>query len=213
MHIGAGGIIGLVKAMLDRLDDDLAGMHPDADLQIRIVDPLDAVLHGDSGKATAHGVIFVRLRRAEQRHDAVALRLVDDAVIAEHGFVHELEDGLQPLHAEFGITEGVHQSGRVADVRKQYRQTLALSALGGERLEDILPGRLSLPCDGLTQHAAAMPAKPTRWSVEVAAGLACEPESRATRFTVLVSRFVLTTAMQTLHRWSLMPDGCSPMPN
>src|SRR5581483_9323327 len=148
-----------------------------------------------------------------QRHDAVALRLVDDAVIAEHGFVHELEDGLQPLHAEFGITEGVHQSGRVADVRKQYRQTLALSALGGERLEDILPGRLSLPCDGLTQHAAAMPAKPTRWSVEVAAGLACEPESRATRFTVLVSRFVLTTAMQTLHRWSLMPDGCSPMPN
>ena len=199
MNIGARGIIGLVETVLDRLNDDLAGVNTDTNLQIRIADPLDALLHGQGGEATANGVILVRLRRAEQRHDAIALRFVDDAVVAKHGLIHEVEDGLQPPQAEFGIAQAVDQSGRIANVRKQYGQALALAALGVERLENVLAGRVSLSCDGLTQPGAAVSAEPARCSVKVSTGLACDPERGATPFAILVSRLVLTTAAQTLH--------------
>jgi hypothetical protein len=49
--------------------------------------------HG--GAARADGVIFVRERRAEQRHDAVAHHLVHRAFVAMHGFHHPLEDGIE----------------------------------------------------------------------------------------------------------------------
>src|SRR5262249_18318186 len=190
---------GLVKPVLDRLDHDLAGVHADADLQIGVADALDAVLHGERRETAADRVILMRLRCAEQRHHSVALRLVDDAVVADDGLVHELEDGLQTLHAEFGIAQAVHQAGRVTDVGKQYGQTLALPALGVKRLQNILPGRIGIRCDGLAQRRAAVPAEPARGSIDVAAGLACDRERRATAFAVLVGRPVLTTAALTLH--------------
>ena len=37
MHRHSGGVVHLIQAALDRLDDDLAGMQTDANLQIRIV--------------------------------------------------------------------------------------------------------------------------------------------------------------------------------
>ena len=150
MHIGARRVIGLIQAVLNRLDDDLAGMNADADLQIRIADAFDAFLHGESSETTADGVILVRLRGAEQRHDAVALRLVDDAVVADHGLVHGIEDGLQPLHADFGIAKQVHQPGRVADISKQYRQALALAALGAQQPQRFQQGKL----DGMARLQA-----------------------------------------------------------
>ena len=46
MHIYAGRVIGLIDAILDNLNDDLTGVETYADLQARIMEPRDRVLHG-----------------------------------------------------------------------------------------------------------------------------------------------------------------------
>jgi len=50
--------------------------------------PLDPLLHAQRRVARPHGVIFVSEGSAEQRHDAVARRLVDSALIVMNGFHH-----------------------------------------------------------------------------------------------------------------------------
>ena len=57
----------------------------------------DRLLHGQGGVAGAHGVVLVRERGAEERHDAVAHDLVDGALVAVHRLHHALEDGVQEL--------------------------------------------------------------------------------------------------------------------
>ena len=107
MHICPCGIIGLVNAVLYRLNDNLAGMNANPDLQIRIVEACDPILHSKRREAAANSVILMRLGGAKQRHDAVALRFVDDAVITNNGFIHEVENWPQALHTRFGIAQAI----------------------------------------------------------------------------------------------------------
>ena len=53
----------------------------------------------------------MRLRRAKQRHDSVALYLVDDAVVAMNGILHEVEHRLETPHRQLGIAEAIDQAG------------------------------------------------------------------------------------------------------
>ena len=83
-------------------------------------------------------MILVRLRRAEQRHDAVALNLVDDAVVAMNGILHEVEHRLQAPHRQFRIAKTIDQARRISDIRKQQRLGFALAAFGAQRAEKTL---------------------------------------------------------------------------
>ena len=73
VHICARGIIGLVNSVLYRLNNDFAGMNANADLQIRIAEASDPILHCQRREAATDCVILMRLRGAKQRHDPVAL--------------------------------------------------------------------------------------------------------------------------------------------
>jgi hypothetical protein len=94
----------------------------------------------------AHGVIFVRERRTEQSHDAIAGELVDGAFIPMHLLRQDLE---APVH------EGMHvlrierpgQRAEPHDVRKQHCDLLALAFQGAAHGQDLVgqvPRRVGL---------------------------------------------------------------------
>ena len=69
----------------------------------------------------------MRSRRAEERHHAVALRLSDDTVVTMNRILHEIENGLETPHAEFGIAQAVNQACRIPDIGKEQREVFAFS--------------------------------------------------------------------------------------
>ena len=50
-----------------------------------------ALLHAEGGVARAHGVFFVRDRRAKEGHDSIAHHLVDRALVVVHRLDHALQ--------------------------------------------------------------------------------------------------------------------------
>jgi hypothetical protein len=111
VDIRARGIIGLVNSVLYRLNNDFTGVNANADLQIRIAEACYPVLHCQRRKATTDSVILMRLRRTEQCHDSIALGFVDDAIVTNNGFIHEIENGLQASHPQFGIAQTIDKAG------------------------------------------------------------------------------------------------------
>jgi len=140
MHIRARRIVGLVHAVFDDLDDDLADVKPHAYLQVLIEKTRDRVLHRQCAQAATNRMILVRHGSPEQRHDAVALHLVDDALITMDGILHEVQHRIEALHRKLGITKAVDQPRRIADVGKQHGQALALATLAAQTLQRALGG-------------------------------------------------------------------------
>ena len=117
----------------DTADHDLPGIDPNANLDgypvrgehLLGVAP-DGILHAQGRVASSHGVVLLRKRRTEQRHDAIAHHLVDGAVVVVHGlhhaFDHRLEQGARLLRIAFG--EQLH---RALQVSEQDRNLLSLA--------------------------------------------------------------------------------------
>ena len=68
-------------------DDDLSGVDADANRR-RVLDFPNVLDHGQRRTAGPDRMILLRNRRTEQRHDAVALQLVDRPFKAGHRFAH-----------------------------------------------------------------------------------------------------------------------------
>jgi hypothetical protein len=121
-------------------------------------------------------------------------------VIAMHRFHHQVDRGLQPLHAGFGIAEAVDQAGRVSDVREQDREMLALAALGCKGLQDTLR-RLSRRRRrrGHRERIAAMSAEVAVAAADPPAAVTCNPKSGSAVLAKLVTELVLMTAIEELH--------------
>jgi hypothetical protein len=111
VNIRSRGIIGLVNSVLYRLNNDFTGVNANADLQIRIAEACYLILHCQRREAATDCVILVRLRRAKQSHDSIALGFVDDAIVTNNGFIHEIENGLQASHPQFGIAQTINKAG------------------------------------------------------------------------------------------------------
>jgi hypothetical protein len=128
----------------DRSDDDVARVeaHPDLDRHPVGLEDLARVageggLHPERGIAGAHGVILMRDRRAEQRHDPIAHDLVHRALVPVHGFHHQLEHGVEDLPRLLGVAVG-EQLHRTLEVGEEHRDLLALAFERGLRGEDPL---------------------------------------------------------------------------
>ncbi len=125
-------------------DDYLARVQPDADLDgdaMRAEDtgrvPPHALLHAEGSVTGADGVIFLRDRRAEQRHDAVAHHLVDGPLVAVDGLHHAFQDGVEKLASLLGIAVG-EQLHRALEVGEEDRDLLTLAFQGCLRGKDLL---------------------------------------------------------------------------
>ena len=78
----------------------------------------------------ALGVVLVRDRRAEERHDAVAGELVDRALEAVHAVGEDREEAVHDLVPLFGI-DLLGELHRALHVGEQHRDLLALAFEGG----------------------------------------------------------------------------------
>ena len=121
-----------------------SGVAPDADVQWHALPALhlggvvlDGLLHTQRRVTSAHGVVFVRHRRAEERHDAIAEHLVDGAFVAVHGIHHDVQRRVQELAGLFRI-EARDQFGRALEIGKEHGDLLALAFQGAARGEDLL---------------------------------------------------------------------------
>ena len=85
-------------------------------------------------------MILVRDRRAEQRHDAVAGVLVDDALEAMHAVGEDLEEAVHDRAPLLRI-ELLGQLHRALHVGEQHGDLLALAFEGGLRLVRIFSAR------------------------------------------------------------------------
>jgi hypothetical protein len=134
-------------------------------------------------------MVFVRPRCAEQRHDAVTLDLVYDAVVTVHGLFHEVEHRLKTPHPKLGIAQTVDQTRRIPNIGKQDREVFALATFGAERTQYLVWSRIGTD-SSLGERHSAMTAEAAGRSVSVMAAFAFEAEWRAAAFAIAVLRAV-----------------------
>ena len=137
---------GVVHAQVvaDLADHDLARVQPDSHAEVepafdaqlvRVVSHL--VPQPECRVARPLGMVFVRDRRAEQRHDAVARVLVHRSLEAVDTFGQDREEALQDRVPDLGV-QPLRQIHRALHVREQHRDLLALPLESGPRLEDLV---------------------------------------------------------------------------
>src|SRR2546428_97725 len=135
--------------------------------------------------AGALRVVLVRDRGAEERHNAVAGELVDEALEALNAVGEDAEEALHDVRPHFGV-ELLGQVHRALHVGEEDRHLLALALEGGARGEDLLGkvlggvrarvGRCSLRlgCQGRSTLGAEL--RRRRW-----VGPACRAQAREGR--------------------------------
>ena len=189
-----GGVVH-VQIAADGADHDLARVEPDTNLKRDALGatclfgiPANGGLHVEGGVARPDGVILLRERRAEQRHDPIAHHLVHGALVAVDRLHHVFEHGVEELPGLLGIAVGKQLHGGLK-VGEQDRDLLALAFQGELGREDLLGlvlggiglrggvARLSRPIH--THRSAALVAEAgPRWQVDPA-GHTGQPDSRA----------------------------------
>ena len=178
-------------------------------LACRFAIALHRFLHRQGRVAGAQGVIFMRQRRAEQRHDAVAQNLIDGAFVAVHCIHHDMQDRIEILAHLFGI-ELFHHAGRTADVGEQYGHVFALPFDEASRRQNFFRqvlGNHGLACGRLSgsgradaETLAALAAKFRARPVGLAAVRTAHIERRAALVAKARVVGIFGLAMRTLHR-------------
>ena len=97
----------------------------------------NGLLHGQGGIAGPHRMVFMRDRRAEQRHDAIAHDLIHGPLVAVHGCHHAFQDRVEELPRFLGVAVG-QQLHRAFEVGKEHRHLLALAFQGTPGGQDLL---------------------------------------------------------------------------
>ena len=140
----ADRIVVHAEVVADRADQDFARMQadPGADLDAAGAAQLGRLdVHGaldrQRRKAGAHGVVLMRDRRAEQRHDAVAKDPVDGTLVTVDAVHHHAERRIQnaPGVLRVGVLD---QRERALDVGEQHGDLLALALERCARAQDTL---------------------------------------------------------------------------
>ena len=142
-----------VEVAADGPHDDVAGIEPDANLDLEAMGAAHLVrvatkrrLHVEGRVAGAHRVVLVSQRGAEQRHDPVAHHLIDRAFVAVDGLHHVLEHGIENPTRFLGVALG-QELHRALQIGEQHRHLLALAfqgVLGDENFFGEVLGRVDL---------------------------------------------------------------------
>jgi hypothetical protein len=113
---------------------------------IRTGNSLDTERVGEASKLVAQVqsrvagplcMVFVRDRRAEERHDAVAEVLVHRALEAVHALGQDREEAVEDLVPDLGV-HLLGQLHRALHVGEEHGHLLALAFEGGLRLQDLV---------------------------------------------------------------------------
>src|SRR5262249_20889187 len=127
-RITDGGVVH-PEVVADLADDDETGIHADPDLELltlprRLAGPLShRALDAERGQYRAACVILPGERRAEERHEAVAEKLVDGALVAVDFAEAHLEEPFQQTVHRFG-PEDLGEWRRIGEVAEENRHLL-----------------------------------------------------------------------------------------
>ena len=135
----AGHRVGGVGGRADSARHHRAGVDPDVECERPPHPPLPAgiehthsVAHQDSRAQAALGIVLVRARGAEDRHDRVAHELLDEALVAFDRRGHLAEEvGLDRAHV-LGI-ESFAERGEPGQVREEHGDRAAVAVGRGGR--------------------------------------------------------------------------------
>src|ERR1700688_1424316 len=106
----------------------------------------DGLLHPERRITSAHGMILVRERRAEEGHNPVALNIAHGALVAVDCLKHAFEHRIEELLRVFGVAVS-KQLHRTLDIGEQYGDLFPLTLggyPGGEDLIDKMLGCVTL---------------------------------------------------------------------
>jgi hypothetical protein len=144
MRRSSDGCVIHAQIAADGTDDNLTRVQSNADLQIYAEGmqrtfgmPLDLLLHTQGCVAGAHGMVLVGDRSAEQRHDAIACRLVDGTLIVMNRLHHQRQDRLEKVASLFRVAVG-EQFRRALGIGKQHGNLLALAFDCRPGVQDLL---------------------------------------------------------------------------
>jgi hypothetical protein len=144
MRCLAHGRVIHVQIIADRPHHDCAGVETDAHLHGDAMGAArfvgigpDRGLHGEGRIAGPEGMVLMRNRGAEQRHNAIPHDLVDRPLVAVHGRHHAFQDGIEELPGLLRITVS-QEFHRALEVRKQHRDLLAFPFHGTAGRENLL---------------------------------------------------------------------------
>jgi hypothetical protein len=140
----ADGSVVHVQIAADGADHDLARVEPDTNLNRDAVGttglfgpPANGGLHVESRVARPDGMILMRERCAEERHDPVAHDLVHGALVAVNRFHHPLGDRIQKLSGLLGVAV-CEQLHRPLQIGEEHCDLLALALQHASRRENPL---------------------------------------------------------------------------
>ncbi len=133
-----------MQIVADGTDDDLPRIEPDSDRHRYPMSSLnlvcilrDGLLHPQRRITSAHGMILVGDRRAEEGHNPIAHNPVHGALIAvdrlDHAFEHRVEELLRVLRV--AVSKQLH---RALNIREQHGDLLPLALEGCPRGEDLI---------------------------------------------------------------------------
>jgi len=108
--------------------------------------PAHRFLHPEGSVTGADGMVLMRQRRPEERHDPVAHDLVHRTLVTVDGLHHVLENGIEKLAGFFRVTVGKHFH-RPLQIGEEDRHLLAFTfegGLQGENLFGEVPGGVGL---------------------------------------------------------------------
>ena len=105
--------------------DDIAGMNANPHMEPGIIQELDAAHQLQTGLAGHDGMIVVGVRRTEQRDQAIAAFLADDAAVAPDRYSHGVQGRFKPRDRGFGI-ELRDQVGRALQIGTKDGEVLPL---------------------------------------------------------------------------------------
>jgi hypothetical protein len=140
----ADGRVVHAEVPTDCADDDDSGVQPRPQAEVDTVrafhvglQRLKTVADRKRRRERAVGVVLVRDRGAEERHDAVAEELVDRALVTVDRLEHDLERPVDDRVDVFGIEPLGHRR-EAGDVGEHDRHLLALAFDGAARGEDFV---------------------------------------------------------------------------
>ena len=133
-----------IQIVADGTDDDLPRIEPDSDRHRYPMSSLnlvcilrDGLLHPQRRITSAHGMILVGDRRAEEGHNPIAHNPVHGALIAvdrrDHAFEHRVEELMRVLRV--AVSKQLH---RALNIREQHGDLLPLAFEGCPRGEDLI---------------------------------------------------------------------------
>src|SRR5439155_9743698 len=225
------------EIVADPADDHLHRVEPHADGEVeaaRAAELVGVSAHGllqmQGGPAGAPGVVLVRDRCAEERHDAVAGVLVHRTLEAVHALGEDREEAIQDPVPLLGV-DLLGQLHRAFHVGEEDRHLLPLAFEGGARGEDLLgevrrrvgAGGTLCRTRGLSQALAAAVAELLARRIRLAAAGARRVEEQtraalATEAGTVGIRVVTAGAFHRTHQLAAeaptagATDGSTPRP-